>query len=69
MAATAPGHAHPVAAVTDAAAILTELLERVEARKQPPPPEPRRGSQYYIRRNAHRTYMRYVHGRRVCVWN
>jgi hypothetical protein len=50
--------------MTEAAAILTELLERVEAREQPPPPEPRRGTQYYIRRNAHRTYLRHVHGRR-----
>jgi len=50
--------------MTEAAAILAELLERVEARNQPPP---RRGTEYYIRRNAHRTYLRHVHGRRICT--
>jgi hypothetical protein len=48
-------------AVTTSAAILADLLASTSEPEYWP-------LHFYVRRTAHRTYLRYIHGRRTCTW-
>jgi hypothetical protein len=45
--------------------LLTRMLEQSEQRAHAARPQ-RKPARFYVRRNAHRTYLRHIYGRSTC---